>query len=66
VPYLLPEIVLLFKAKHRRPKDRADFDGVLPLLDRACRGMAGQRTGEGASRTSVARRAGSKIASFAE
>jgi hypothetical protein len=33
VPYLVPEIVLLFKAKHRRPKDQADFDGVLPLLD---------------------------------
>jgi len=37
VPYLVPEIVLLFKAKHRRPKDLADFDGVLPLLDRARR-----------------------------
>jgi Aminoglycoside-2''-adenylyltransferase len=33
IPYLVPEIVLLFKAKHERPKDRADFDGVLPLLD---------------------------------
>ncbi len=32
-PYLVPEIVLLFKAKHVRPKDQADFDGVLPLLD---------------------------------
>jgi hypothetical protein len=32
VPYLVPEIVLLFKAKHDRPKDRADFTGVLPLL----------------------------------
>jgi len=33
VPYLAPEIVLLFKAKHDRAKDEADFKGVLPLLD---------------------------------
>jgi hypothetical protein len=32
-PYLVPEIVLLFKAKHDRPKDNADFAEVLPLLD---------------------------------
>jgi hypothetical protein len=32
IPYLIPEIVLLFKAKHSRPKDEADFAGVLPLL----------------------------------
>lgn len=32
VPYLVPEIVLLFKAKHSRPKDQADFAGALPLL----------------------------------
>jgi hypothetical protein len=32
IPYLVPEIVLLFKAKHHRPKDEADFTGVLPLL----------------------------------
>lgn len=32
IPYLVPEIVLLFKAKHDRPKDHADFEGVLPLL----------------------------------
>ena len=32
IPYLAPEIVLLFKAKHSRPKDEADFAGVLPLL----------------------------------
>jgi len=35
VPYLVPEVVLLFKAKHDRPKDHADFAGVLPLLDPA-------------------------------
>jgi hypothetical protein len=34
IPYLLPEIVLLFKAKHDRPKDNADFAGALPLLSR--------------------------------
>ncbi|WP_432824644.1 nucleotidyltransferase domain-containing protein [Dactylosporangium sp. CA-092794] len=32
VPYLIPEIALLFKAKHARDKDEADFRGVLPLL----------------------------------
>ena len=32
IPYLAPEVVLLFKAKHDRPKDEADFLGVLPLL----------------------------------
>jgi hypothetical protein len=34
IPYLVPEIVLLFKAKHSaEPKNRADFAGTLPLLD---------------------------------
>jgi hypothetical protein len=37
VPYLAPEIALLFKAKHARPKDVHDFTGVLPLLDPAAR-----------------------------
>ncbi|WP_330285651.1 nucleotidyltransferase domain-containing protein [Streptomyces sp. NBC_00576] len=37
IPYLVPELVLLFKAKTPRPKDQADFDGVLPLLGRARR-----------------------------
>ncbi|MFF8659337.1 nucleotidyltransferase domain-containing protein [Streptomyces huasconensis] len=37
VPYLMPELVLLFKAKARRPKDQADFEGVVPLLGRARR-----------------------------
>jgi hypothetical protein len=32
VPYLTPEIVLLFKAKHNRPKDDADFNASQPLL----------------------------------
>ncbi|MFD3748154.1 nucleotidyltransferase domain-containing protein [Nocardia sp. NPDC058633] len=32
IPYLIPEVVLLFKAKAHRPKDDADFRRVLPLL----------------------------------
>ncbi|MCA2210618.1 nucleotidyltransferase domain-containing protein [Nocardia rosealba] len=32
IPYLVPEAVLLFKAKADRPKDSADFHHVLPLL----------------------------------
>jgi len=32
VPYLAPEVVLLFKAKHARSKDLADLDTVLPAL----------------------------------
>ncbi|MFI8371939.1 hypothetical protein [Streptomyces sp. NPDC085466] len=32
IPYLAPEIVLLFKAKHLRPKDRWDFEATVPLL----------------------------------
>lgn len=34
IPFLAPEIVLLFKAKAAREKDEADFHGVLPKLDR--------------------------------
>ncbi|MFE3545599.1 nucleotidyltransferase domain-containing protein [Nocardia sp. NPDC059177] len=37
IPYLIPEAVLLFKAKARRPKDDADFQRTLPFL------TAGQR-----------------------
>jgi hypothetical protein len=33
IPYLAPEIQLLFKAKGRRPKDEQDFAIALPLLD---------------------------------
>ena len=32
IPYQQPEIALLFKAKHTRDKDEADFENVLPLL----------------------------------
>jgi hypothetical protein len=38
IPYLTPELVLLFKAKAVRPKDQADFDGTLPLLTPTQRG----------------------------
>ncbi|MEY2245993.1 hypothetical protein AB8A21_24205 [Streptomyces sp. BF23-18] len=39
IPYLVPELVLLFKAKAPRPKDQADFKGVLPLLDQPRRSL---------------------------
>jgi hypothetical protein len=32
VRYLNPEIVLFYKARHRRPKDERDLDHALPLL----------------------------------
>lgn len=37
VPYLAPELVLLFKAKHARPKDQADFDATVPHMTPAQR-----------------------------
>ncbi len=33
VPHLAPEIQLLFKSKAPRPKDEADFEAALPLLE---------------------------------
>lgn len=33
IPYEIPEVTLLFKAKHRREKDEADFAASAPLLD---------------------------------
>jgi hypothetical protein len=32
IPYLTPELVLLFKAKAARPKDQADFNATAPRL----------------------------------
>lgn len=32
IPYERPELVLLFKAKHARPKDEDDLEAVLPAL----------------------------------
>lgn len=37
LPFVAPEIVLLFKAHLSRPKDEADLIGTLPLLDRGSR-----------------------------
>jgi hypothetical protein len=35
IPYLAPELVLLFKAKHsERARDRFDLERALPRLDR--------------------------------
>ena len=33
IPYMRPDMVLLFKAKHAREKDEGDFDAALPRLD---------------------------------
>lgn len=41
IPYLVPELVLLFKAESPRPKDRCDFDAVLPLLSQERRDVLG-------------------------
>ena len=38
IPYVRPEIALLFKAKSARPKDEDDLSDVLPLLDASRRG----------------------------
>jgi len=32
IPFVVPEVVLLFKARDVRPKDQADFEHVLPAL----------------------------------
>jgi hypothetical protein len=32
IPYLVPQLVLLFKAKHCRPKDERDFEATVPQL----------------------------------
>ncbi|WP_049653075.1 hypothetical protein [Kitasatospora sp. MY 5-36] len=37
IPYLAPELVLLFKAKHVRDKDQSDFDATVPHLTPAQR-----------------------------
>lgn len=34
IPFIRPEVVLLFKAKHTRAKDEADFGAVMPRLGR--------------------------------
>jgi hypothetical protein len=37
IPYLAPEIQLLYKAKASRPKDEADFARTLPALNKKSR-----------------------------
>jgi hypothetical protein len=37
IPYLVPELVLLFKAKRTRQKDQADFDATVPCMSPAQR-----------------------------
>lgn len=37
IPYMRPELVLLFKAKYLRPKDQADFTSVLGRLGDSAR-----------------------------
>jgi hypothetical protein len=37
IPYLRPEIVLLFKAVHLEARDAADFEALLPVLDERAR-----------------------------
>jgi hypothetical protein len=37
IPYLAPEIQLLYKARNVRPKDEADFTAARPVLDEAQR-----------------------------
>jgi hypothetical protein len=37
IPYLRPELTLLFKSRDPRERDEADFDAVLPLLDATAR-----------------------------
>ena len=41
LPYLAPEIVLLFKAKHLEARDRADFDHAIPALSADARRWLG-------------------------
>jgi aminoglycoside-2''-adenylyltransferase len=37
IPYLRPELVLLYKGLQTRPKDQLDFEATTPLLDAAAR-----------------------------
>lgn len=46
IPYLAPELVLLFKGKHVRAKDQRDFEGALPALGAARRGRLAELMGQ--------------------
>ena len=39
IPYVRPEIVLLFKSKAPEPHDEADFEAALPALDAEARSL---------------------------
>jgi hypothetical protein len=41
IPYLSPEIQLLYKARNPRAEDQADFESVLAQLDTSARGWLG-------------------------
>ena len=45
IPYGRPEVVLLYKAKHSREKDEADFEAALPHLSAAARTRLAQWLG---------------------
>jgi hypothetical protein len=42
IPYIRPEVALLFKSRQARPKDEKDFAAVLPLLDVEMRAWLGE------------------------
>jgi hypothetical protein len=42
IPYLRPELVLLFKGLQTRPKDQADFETTAPLMSTAARSWLAQ------------------------
>jgi hypothetical protein len=42
IPYLRPELVLLFKGLQTRPKDQADFNSTAPLISTAARAWLAQ------------------------
>ena len=58
IPYVVPEVVLLFKAKHTREKDEADFRRALPLLDASRRTWLRESLDRCPSRTHLAGRPG--------
>lgn len=47
IPYLTPEIQLLFKSKDPRPKDELDAERVIPLLDARQKGFLQAGLGRG-------------------
>jgi hypothetical protein len=42
IPYLIPEVVLLFKAKAQRAKDETDFHQTLPMMNHSQRSRLSQ------------------------